>query len=143
MVQPFQRLLNVFSTRLNFLAVARIFGDNWAFRSARARSIESILVEWRIFEGKEAILKNAAFSRLRHYVRLSSMVISRFLWFLAVSKPIREKIDVGSRICAQLVVINSKINIYRHVPRCRQVLNSKNLIEFPASFFITAATLVV
>ena len=72
MVWPFQRLLSVLSTKLNFLAVARIFGDNWAFRSARARSIESILVEWRIFEGKEAILKNAAFSRLRHYVRLSS-----------------------------------------------------------------------
>ena len=70
------------------------------------------------------------------------IVIFRFLWFLAVSKPIREKIDVGSRICAQLVVTNSKINIYRHAPRCRQVLNSKNLIEFPASFFITVIALV-
>ena len=72
MLWPFQRLLSVLSTRLNFLAVARIFGDNWAFRSARARSIESILVEWRIFEDEEAKSKNAAFTRLRHYVRLSS-----------------------------------------------------------------------
>ena len=79
MLWPFQRLLSVFSTRLNFLAVARIFGDNWAFRSARARSIESILVEWRIFEDEEAKSKNAAFTRLRYYVRLSSKVIYKKL----------------------------------------------------------------
>ena len=76
------------------------------------------------------------------FTKQLSIVIFRFLWFLAVSKPIREKIDVGSRICAQLVVTNSKINTHRHAPRCRQVLNSKKLVEFPASSSIAAAALV-
>ena len=42
---PFQRLLKVLSTRSYFLAVARIFVLNWAFRSARVRSTGAILVE--------------------------------------------------------------------------------------------------
>ena len=99
MVWPFQRLLSVLSTRLNFLAVARIFGDNWAFRSARARSIESILVKWRIFEGKEAILKNAAFSRLRHYVRLSSMLKK-----LKLGKPARHNLKFNSNFKRKRII---------------------------------------
>ena len=49
--------------------MARIFGSNWAFRSARARSIGAILVEISFFEvrvemkGKCGVERGAALGR--------------------------------------------------------------------------------
>ena len=62
-----------------------------------------------------------------------------FLWFLADSRLNRENFNANPKICAQLVVTNGKIEIHRHAPRWREVLNSRKVVDLPTASAIAIA----
>ena len=65
-----------------------------------------------------------------------------FLWFLADSRLNRENFNANPKICAQLVVTNGKIEIHRHAPRWREVLNSRKVVDLLTASVIAVAVAI-
>ena len=78
----------------------------------------------------------------RKYTAIDKTIIVSFwfLWFLADSRLNRENFNANPKICAQLVVTNGKIEIHRHAPHWREVLNSRKVVDL---FIVSAIAVAV